>query len=162
MIFGMCKTKHSSKDYNRCLLIVSKVDIRKRANSLIINFKQVVSFLVWNIYFTFFLSVVDWTFCKSNCKLLSCHVRKRSSRQEVFCKKGVLRNFGKFTGKHLCFSQRNLELYHSFFEYGHLLFVYKLKNLKLHPYCHSFFDHEIQNLKLYWNGHAFFDYKQQK
>ena len=26
----------------------------------------------------------------------------RSSRQEVFCKKGALRNFTKFTGKHLC------------------------------------------------------------
>ena len=26
----------------------------------------------------------------------------RSSRREVFCKKGVLRNFTKFTGKHLC------------------------------------------------------------
>ena len=26
----------------------------------------------------------------------------RSSRKEVFCKKGVLRNFAKFTGKHLC------------------------------------------------------------
>ena len=26
----------------------------------------------------------------------------RSSRPEVFCEKGVLRNFGKFTGKHLC------------------------------------------------------------
>ena len=25
-----------------------------------------------------------------------------SSRPEVFCKKGVLRNFTKFTGKHLC------------------------------------------------------------
>ena len=28
--------------------------------------------------------------------------RYRSSRPEVFCKKGVLRNFAKFTGKHLC------------------------------------------------------------
>ena len=28
--------------------------------------------------------------------------RFRSSRPEVFCKKGVLRNFAKFTGKHLC------------------------------------------------------------
>ena len=28
--------------------------------------------------------------------------RCRSSRQEVFCKKGVSRNFAKFTGKHLC------------------------------------------------------------
>ena len=26
----------------------------------------------------------------------------RSSRQAVFCKEGVLRNFAKFTGKHLC------------------------------------------------------------
>ena len=27
---------------------------------------------------------------------------RRSSRPEVFCKKGALRNFTKFTGKHLC------------------------------------------------------------
>ena len=26
----------------------------------------------------------------------------RSSRPDVFCKKGVLKNFAKFTGKHLC------------------------------------------------------------
>ena len=30
------------------------------------------------------------------------HERDRSSRPEVFCKKGVLRNFAKFTGKHPC------------------------------------------------------------
>ena len=29
-------------------------------------------------------------------------VLQRGSRPEVFCKKGVLRNFAKFTGKHLC------------------------------------------------------------
>ena len=28
----------------------------------------------------------------------------KSNRPEVFCKKGVLRNFSKFTGKHLCLS----------------------------------------------------------
>ena len=28
--------------------------------------------------------------------------RARSSRTEVFCKKGVIRNFAKFTGKHRC------------------------------------------------------------
>ena len=28
----------------------------------------------------------------------------RSSHSEVFCEKGVLRNFAKFTGKHLCHS----------------------------------------------------------
>ena len=33
----------------------------------------------------------------------SFHLRRfRSSRLNVFCKKGVLRNFAKFTGKHLC------------------------------------------------------------
>ena len=34
-----------------------------------------------------------------------CHIyvtSDRSSRPEVFCKKGVPRNFAKFTGKHLC------------------------------------------------------------
>ena len=30
------------------------------------------------------------------------HILYRSSRPEVFCKKGVLKNFTKFTGKHLC------------------------------------------------------------
>ena len=35
--------------------------------------------------------------------LASVYLRQcRSSRPEVFCKKGVLRNFVKFTGKHLC------------------------------------------------------------
>ena len=29
-------------------------------------------------------------------------INVRSSRPEVFCKKGVLRSFAKFTGKHLC------------------------------------------------------------
>ena len=38
---------------------------------------------------------VIWKFC-DNCKGF------RSSRPKVFCKKGVLRNFAKFTGKHLC------------------------------------------------------------
>ena len=68
------------------------------ASSLIINFEQVIEpFLVLNIYFTFFLSLVDRTFykstSKSNCILLLCHVRVRSTRQGLFCKKGVLRNF---------------------------------------------------------------------
>ena len=32
----------------------------------------------------------------------TCPAKSRSSRPEVFCKKGVLRNFAKFTEKHLC------------------------------------------------------------
>ena len=39
-------------------------------------------------------------------RLCSCHFHligfSRSSRRELFCKKGVLRNFRKFTGKYLC------------------------------------------------------------
>ena len=31
-----------------------------------------------------------------------CSVCYRSSRPELFCKKGVFRNFAKLTGKHLC------------------------------------------------------------
>ena len=34
--------------------------------------------------------------------LLPFSIISRSSRPEVFCKKGVLRNVTKFTGKHLC------------------------------------------------------------
>ena len=29
-------------------------------------------------------------------------LKGRSSRPEVFCKKGIIKNFTKFTGKHLC------------------------------------------------------------
>ena len=68
--------------------------VGKRTSSLIINFKQVFIFLV-----------VDCTFYKSNIKsncILLCHIRVRSRRQNVFCKKGVLRNFAKLTGKRLC------------------------------------------------------------
>ena len=58
-MFGMCKTKHNSKDCNRCLFIVNKIDILwsslRTASSLIINFEQVIQpFLVLNIYFIFF------------------------------------------------------------------------------------------------------------
>ena len=46
-------------------------------------------------------------FLKINCflleKTLKCfNIQFRSSHLEVLCKKGVLRNFPKFTGKHLC------------------------------------------------------------
>ena len=33
-----------------------------------------------------------------------CENNVRRSRQEVICKKGVLKNFAKFTGKDLCLS----------------------------------------------------------
>ena len=45
-----------------------------------------------------------WMYCflfSSLCRSL-CRIKIRNSPPEVFCKKGVLRNFAKFTGKHLC------------------------------------------------------------
>ena len=53
--------------------------VRQGPSSLIINFEQGIKpFLVWNIYSTFFLLVVECTFYKStikrNCILLSCYV----------------------------------------------------------------------------------------
>ena len=52
--------------------------VGERTSSLIVNFEQVIKpSLVWNIYFTFFLSVNDCTFYKSTVKsnsvLLLCH-----------------------------------------------------------------------------------------
>ena len=44
-------------------------------------------------------------FIKPGSQLCQTYVKfkkNRSSRPEVFCKKGVRRNFAKFTGKHLC------------------------------------------------------------
>ena len=38
----------------------------------------------------------------ANFVIIAAHYR--SSCQEVFCKKGVLGSFAKFTGKHLCHS----------------------------------------------------------
>ena len=31
-------------------------------------------------------------------------LKQRNSRPEVLCKKGIVRNFVKFTGKHLCYA----------------------------------------------------------
>ena len=80
----MCKTTQHQKT---CLLLAKKTIcdvVGERGSLLIINFEQVIEpFLVLNIYFTFFLSVVACTFykstIKSNCILLSSHVRVRSS-----------------------------------------------------------------------------------
>ena len=43
-----------------------------------------------------FIKVPLWLINKQNA------FRDRSNSPEVFCKKGVLRNFAKFTGKHVC------------------------------------------------------------
>ena len=42
-----------------------------------------------------------WHFVSPRSPVL-CDMFFRSSRPEVFCKTGIIRNFAKFTGKHLC------------------------------------------------------------
>ena len=41
-------------------------------------------------------------YIKKSCKEDVILSRFRNTRPDVFCKKGVLRNFAKITGKHLC------------------------------------------------------------
>ena len=63
-MFDMRRPKHSGK-CKQCLFFISKIGIIWSSQTilLIINFDQVIkSFLVWNIYFTFFLPVVDSNF----------------------------------------------------------------------------------------------------
>ena len=47
------------------------------------------------------LSNIEAELKKSTAYRKSCK-QFRSTSPEVFCKKGVLRNLAKFTGKHLC------------------------------------------------------------
>ena len=57
----------------------------------------------------FSLKQIKPTFLKGETPIFRCFFKMnqisscyRSSRPEVFCGKGVLRNFAKCTGKHLC------------------------------------------------------------
>ena len=55
------------------------------------------------MYFSLFGELQDWQVCTMFCStILSIIQTCRRSRPEVLCIKGVLRNFTKFTGKHLC------------------------------------------------------------
>ena len=71
-------------------------------------FSKKILIFFWVIETLFFLSLVLFSFLKSIC-VQSCiqkpveylYVIYRSSHPEVFCKKGVPRNFAKFTRKYL-------------------------------------------------------------
>ena len=105
--FSACVKQNSSKDCNRCFFIVGKIYILWSSGRA----REFINHQFWTSYRTFrsfkyffslfYLPVLDSTFYKSTILLLP-HVRLRSSRQELFCKKVVLRNFAKFTGKCLC------------------------------------------------------------
>ena len=64
-------------------------------SSCIKTFKQVLSFLSDMLYLYF---GQNFTFLKFEASSWI----SRNSHPEVFCKKGILRNVAKFTGKHLC------------------------------------------------------------
>ena len=80
--------------------------------------KQVVvwiHFIINNVdsfWMCFFLNVKSWikffsqqlaSICNLGVKIFQTSLpNTRSSRLEVFCQKGVLKNLAKFTGKHLC------------------------------------------------------------
>ena len=64
----------------------------------------------------------------------------RSSRPEVFCKKGGLRNFTKFTGKHLCQSLSfnkvaDTNLTFLFWQFNHTLGLIKREQKRLWYRC---------------------------
>ena len=73
-------------------------------------FAKILPLLFWDLQIVFAALFKSIT-CNFTSKLNDCTQRKsgkepptgcRSSRPEMFCKKVVLRNFAKFTGKHLC------------------------------------------------------------
>ena len=57
-----------------------------------------------DVRFLSFLSSIHFILTNiKNSTTLKVKLRNfKSSRPDVFCEKGVLRNFAKFTGKHLC------------------------------------------------------------
>ena len=55
-----------------------------------------IKFEIFICAFTFYCNRTRMIFCTVLLILF------RSSRSEVFCQKGILRNFAKFAGKHLC------------------------------------------------------------
>ena len=71
---------------------------------------------MWFFYFLFYLIFFIWIFLFLNCFYLRCCFFQWSalliiklileilSRQELFCKIAVLKNFANFTGKYLCLS----------------------------------------------------------
>ena len=67
--------------------------------------KTYLFMMLWSFRFSLYLHYILWCCCPFS-TLRGFSFRKcclsRNSRPDVFCEKGVLRNFEKFTGKHLC------------------------------------------------------------
>ena len=90
-------------------LIVKKTTITLKTKQLnlkiqrscdhVVSYNTYISSPTWLYpFYSIFLSY--WLIQQNDQKIKNLHFR--SSRPEVFCEKRVLRNFSKFTGKHLC------------------------------------------------------------
>ena len=75
----------------------------------------------------------DVCWIKTNVYLYLRTSMDRSSRPEVFCKKGVLRNLTKFTGKHLC----RVSFLIKFQALGTDVFMWILSNFSEHLFTHK-------------------------
>ena len=70
-------------------------------NNVVANEKIFHFLWSFSILSNYFVTIIEWTF--------------RSNRSKVFCKKDVLRNFAKFTGKHLSVPLNFAELLRTLF-----------------------------------------------
>ena len=84
--------------------LLQEVDFRANVlfNKLWDNFQRKI---IIKYVFSTLSNIYDETFCKkvgSSWKLMTIYAKNRGSRSNVFCKKGIVKDFAKFTGKQLC------------------------------------------------------------
>ena len=60
------------------------------------------SWMLFGLILSLYVKANSIQWVRSRAKLVTKRQEKTSSLPELFCKKGVHRNFPKFTGKHLC------------------------------------------------------------
>ena len=79
---------------------------------------------------SFYRRVIDTfyeTVCIENPRNIKLNLKVRGSRSEVFCKKDVLKNFAKITGKHLFYDF--CQVFYSNFFIEHLLWLHLERKL---------------------------------
>ena len=87
---------------DRAITFLTSLFIALTWNILLLSsfLQKIISCFEYKVYsFLSTLAIKQSTVCLKKCFEKTLF---RSSRPEVFCKKVVLRNFAKFTGKHLC------------------------------------------------------------
>ena len=88
--------------FSKVLQLFSRKTIKKAhatKSKLLFEARQL---LVWSSFIFFKICSTEWVKCSGSNISKPPSGIGRSSRPEVFCRKGVLRNFAKFRRKHLC------------------------------------------------------------